>query len=117
MNITKGMLKKLIRESLSEGPDGLYPHDRDIARGKYKSDVYTGKSGMKTDKYVDAITTVLGVIGIADPTMISDIAAAIVYSSAGRHEEAMLTIALSAGGLGSGALAVKAGVSIEKSPK
>ena len=121
MNITKGMLKELIRATLSESPDldSYRSYDNYKTKEKNKNNPPTEKLDMDVvkDAFVDVITTVLGVIGVLDPTMISDVASATVYAAAGRYEEAMLTIALSAGGLGSGALAVKAGVPIAKVAK
>ena len=61
-------------------------------------------------KYADPdIHNILAVMSVIDPTMASDLADAIVYYIEGKPEEAALVLALSAGGIGAGALAVKLG--------
>jgi len=52
---------------------------------------------------------ILAVMSVIDPTMASDLADAIIYYLEGKPDEAALVLALSAGGLGGGALAVKLG--------
>lgn len=71
--------------------------------------------GMKRSEYKqleDASTdphNIMAAISIVDPTMAADVADAIIYYLEGKPEEAAAVLALSAAGLGAGALAVKLG--------
>lgn len=57
--------------------------------------------------FADFLHTGLAATSIVDPTMLSDVIDSLVYYFQGKKKEAALVLALSVGGIGAGALAVK----------
>lgn len=105
MKIKREYLNRLIKSVLNEiGPGaGMDPTGTTMPRGMKRSE-YKQLEDASTDPH-----NIIAALSIADPTMASDLADAIVYYLEGKPEEAALVLALSAGGIGAGALAVKLG--------
>ena len=113
MLITENQLKKIIRNILSEDL-GVFPEkysmppDELDSAGIDKHTIMGVKRSKESVNFVDAVTDILAVTSIVDPTPISDAAAATVYWLAGKKDEAVMTLLFSAGGFGVGVAAVKA---------
>jgi len=105
MRIKRRHLNNLIESLLNEVGlgVGMDPTGSTMPAGIKRSE-YNQLKDASSDPH-----NILAVLSAIDPTLASDIADAILYYIEGYPEEAALVLALSAGGLGAGALAVKLG--------
>ena len=126
MRITRRHLRRIIKEEICRiteiGPGvGMDPTGATMPVGMKRSE-YRQLEDAQTDAH-----SILAAMSIADPTMATELADAALYALEGDSESAALVLALSAGGIGAGALAVKtakmvkgmkaAGVSASKAAK
>jgi hypothetical protein len=102
MSIKETRIIQIIREELLR-EDDIYMAVGDISRGKDPDHFMYASSDP-----IEAAHALLGLASVADPTMLTDLTDAALYSLQGKHREAALVIAFSAAGIGAGALTVKA---------
>ena len=105
MKITRSQLHAIILKEIM-GPGEK--RAAGMSSGGVLDDKFDSKGFIKDPiSFADFLHTTLAAASIVDPTMLSDVIDSFVYYLQGKKKEAALVLALSVGGLGAGALAVK----------
>jgi len=105
MKVTRRQLKSIILKEIM-GPGEKYAAG--MGNGGVLDSKFNSKGFIKDPiSFADFLHTGLAATSIIDPTMLSDVIDSLVYYLQGKKKEAALVLALSAGGIGAGALAVK----------
>jgi len=105
MKITRRQLKSIILKEIM-GPGEKVAAG--MSSGGAASKLFNSQGFIKDPiSFAEFLHTSLAATSIVDPTMLSDVIDSLVYYLQGKKTEAALVLALSAGGFGAGALAVK----------